>query len=199
MRFIVIGNEEHLLHATGDERRYLMLECGKGQQYNTTYFAAIAKQLKNGGSAALLHHLLHEVDITGYDVRNPIRTDELRDQMEQSTTGGLDVIRELFTRGRIPGKKLKDGTVEVNLVDLATWATKERPQQWGRVSYQSLRNVMGKKGLGLETIRKCENGERTNFFIFPKLSECRKLWDENFFQIEWPNKNGAEWQDSIYF
>ena len=61
LHVIIIGNDEWLVSATGDERRFFALECGDRRRENYDYFAAIAKELENGGYQALLYHLLYEV------------------------------------------------------------------------------------------------------------------------------------------
>lgn len=48
------------------------------------YFAELQEELDNGGYEALLHYLLHEVDLTGFNVRAVPQTEGLRQQRDQS-------------------------------------------------------------------------------------------------------------------
>ena len=50
----------------------------------TTYFAGLQAELDNGGYEALLYHLLHEVDLDGFNVREVPQTEALRQQRDHS-------------------------------------------------------------------------------------------------------------------
>lgn len=195
LRLIIIGNDRHLVSASGDERRFFVLECGKKQQKNGAYFAAINAELNAGGYSALLYHLLHEVDLSGFDVRNPPHTDALNEQAARSTVGAMDVVRECLTTGAIPGKVQKDGTVWVSLNELALWANERRSTEWGRVKFNGLRDVLGARGLKLEPNKDrgtLSGKKQPRQWSVPQLRVCRRLWDETFFPIDWPEDDG-EW------
>ena len=48
------------------------------------YFADLQDELDNGGYEALLYYLLHEVDLTDFNVRKVPQTEGLRQQRDQS-------------------------------------------------------------------------------------------------------------------
>lgn len=196
LRFIIIGNDEQLIHATADERRYLMLECGKKQQKKVKYFAAIAEQLENGGYEALLYHLLNEVTLAGFDVRNPPHTDSLREQMTYSANPAMEVIQECLVAGQIPGVYMTEDHVKlVNLTFLADWAVKQRPQQWGRVKRQSFRSIM--QQLKFHHSRPMLDGKRTHLVTFPPLDLARKRWTEVFkYPTDWDDDE-TDWDPDV--
>jgi hypothetical protein len=63
IRFIMASNNAWVVPAGFGERRFAVLDVGKEHKEDRPYFAAIETQLANGGLAALLHYLLHEVDL----------------------------------------------------------------------------------------------------------------------------------------
>lgn len=80
VHLVLASNDRHVIPAGGDERRFLVLEVGKAQQQNATYFAALTKQMEEeGGLEALLHHLM-TVDLSGFQVRDVPKTDALQEQ-----------------------------------------------------------------------------------------------------------------------
>ncbi len=120
LRLIIIGNDEHLIHATGEERRFLVLNCGDAKRDDQDYFAAIDRQLQDGGYSALLYHLLHEVDLTGFNVRKPPHTKALEKQVSDSLRGVERVWFDLLCTGALPSREamLPDGSVKLRASDL---------------------------------------------------------------------------------
>ena len=103
LRVIILGNDRQLVRLSSDERRYFVLECGDDQRNNQEYFGALKNQLEHNGGAgysALLFHLLN-VDLTGFNVRKPPHTDELREQMQESTTDGIGCCPRDFRYGSL--------------------------------------------------------------------------------------------------
>jgi Family of unknown function (DUF5906) len=202
LRVIILGNDRQLVRATYDERRYFVLECGDDQRNNQEYFGSLKNQLEHDGGAgysALLFYLLN-VDLTGFNVRKPPHTDELREQMHESTDGGMDVIREILVTGLLPCNVLDNGNIHVNLNQVVGWAIKKRPE-WSRIKYNALRDVLGDRGLGFKPVRQViRDGnqgvlpmKRMRIWQLPNLKTCRRMWDERYFRIPWPD-DGDEWE-----
>lgn len=187
LRLIIIGNDDHIVHATGDERRFFVLECGTDHQKNGKYFAAINEQLADGGYAALLHYLLYEVDVRGFDVRNPPHTDALVRQMPESLPTSEQAWFECLCSGRLPAHKMRaDGSVELSASDFVTWANKKYKKP---ITENSLGNLLGddkraiRKPMGFKTER-VKNGPR--FKVIPSLTEARAKWDKLRWKWKWP-------------
>jgi hypothetical protein len=83
IHLIMASNDKHVIPAGEMERRFFVLEVGEGQQQNTAYFKAIADQMENGGSEALLH-FLRSYDLEGFNVRKAPETKALQEQKELS-------------------------------------------------------------------------------------------------------------------
>jgi hypothetical protein len=195
LHIIIIGNDDWLVSATDDERRFFALECAETHREDHAYFGAIADELKNGGYAALLHHLLYEVDIANFDVRKAPHTDVLRDQMAESAEGAADLWLECLQSGELPGPeprsnfnpsvKNDDGTVWLHLASLLKYAAKRNAKQWGRVNTKQMGTILskGKNSMGF-TYAPRGRGEPRRWNI-PTLEECRKLWDEKRYSVDW--------------
>lgn len=79
VHLIMASNESHVIPASGDERRFFMLDVENMKQQDSAYFGAILDQMKDGGYEALIHHLM-SIDITKFDVRKVPMTSALQEQ-----------------------------------------------------------------------------------------------------------------------
>lgn len=75
----VASNEDWVVPASADERRYVVLEASDGRIQDTAYFRRLQEDLNNGGRENLLHYLLRR-DISDFEVRHVPRSKGLSDQ-----------------------------------------------------------------------------------------------------------------------
>ena len=195
LRLIIISNNEHVIPATPDERRYFVVTCGERHRRDSQYFGALLDQLNHGGYEALLYHLLHEVDLTGFDVHNPPMTDELQRQVELGLRGMERVWFEILRTGALPGyERLPDGSVKLQAADLAAWANKNGADRWEKITPNTVGNLLGtdkhalQPPMGFELKREKNNGAW--YRVIPPLAEARKRWDELRGKCEWPRASG---------
>lgn len=102
-RVVIIGNEDWLVPATADERRFAVFNIGNSRRNDRAFFGAIADGMENhGGLSALLHYLQH-YDLSGIEVRKAPNTRGLAEQKEQS----LDLVSawwfQCLREGRVLG------------------------------------------------------------------------------------------------
>ena len=79
-RLILASNNEWLIPASADQRRFVVLEAGVARQQDSAYFKAIADQMENGGREALMKFLMDR-DLYGINLRNIPKTSALTDQL----------------------------------------------------------------------------------------------------------------------
>lgn len=79
MSFIIASNNEWVVPAGFDDRRFFVLDVSPAHKQDTDYFGALVDQMNSGGRAALLHDLL-ERKIT-VNLRKVPRTSALFDQV----------------------------------------------------------------------------------------------------------------------
>lgn len=194
LRIIIIGNDPHIIRASKDERRYLVMECGDAKRKNYTYFQAITDQLNQGGYQALLYHLLYEVDLTNFNVREAPRTEELIKQMRESQTGAAAIWYECLCVGRIPGQVETDGTARLTLSELLEWARLKRRDEARWVNVTHLGNLFGTtKGLGYRCAKLGPRGNQRRKLVIPTLKTAREDFDRSHFDGDWHNDE-ANWK-----
>jgi hypothetical protein len=199
LRLIIISNDPHIVRASRDERRYLVMECGDEKQKNYDYFQAINNQLKSGGYSALLHHLLYEVDLTDFNVREAPRTEELVKQMRESQSGAEAIYYECLCAGRIPGVVQREGTVLLEISQLLEWAREKRHDEWRWVKVQHIGNLFGPaRGLNYRCPKLGPRGNQRRKLEIPSLVVAREDWDRKHFEGNWhddeANWKAEEWE-----
>lgn len=86
LRLLLTSNEGWVIPATGDERRFCVLNVSDARMQDHGYFKALRHERDNGGRGALLHYL-QNVDLTDFDVTNPPTTEGLLEQKIESLHG----------------------------------------------------------------------------------------------------------------
>jgi hypothetical protein len=193
LHLLIIGNDAWLVPASFEERRFLVLSCGNKRQQDQAYFQALNDQLRHGGYPALLHHLLYEVDLSNFNVREAPHTTELRAQMSESLRGVESAWFECLTMGVLPGKLRRDGTAELRTDTFLEWARK-RERGWSNLKATHLEALFGTEagGLRFTRVKPLVPSEENRFFDIPPLPVARKAWDEYRYVHPWP-KDGNTW------
>jgi len=197
LHIIMASNDDWVVPAGMNERRFCVLDVGKDHIQDSAYFGEIADKLDDGGYESLLHYLL-TYDLSGYEVRDLPKTKALREQKVHS----LNPMEGWWYH------KLEEGKL---LVQHEGWTQtvlcEELTQDY--VDYSRTFNILAKRGTpiafgrflkdkacprmqksqGTETV---VIGERTvhrpYYYTFPPLDELREWWDEKFGgKHTWPN------------
>lgn len=116
VHLIMASNDDWVVPAGADERRYFILDVGDGKKQDKAYFRALNKAMNEGGRESLLHYLM-TMDLSDYEVREIPQTDALRDQKMLSLNNEeqwwLDVLQSGIIPGVFePGKVKIDGSDE---------------------------------------------------------------------------------------
>jgi hypothetical protein len=85
IRLLVTSNQDWVVPAGNEERRFFVIDVGDGRIQDRSYFGGIVSQMNSGGREALLHYLL-EYDLAGAAVGSPPRTTALEDQKQHSAS-----------------------------------------------------------------------------------------------------------------
>lgn len=102
MRVVVIGNEDWLVPASTDERRYAVFDMGEGHMQNGKFFEEMRVLLDGGGNRVLLHYL-QNFNLAGVNVNVAPVTEALTDQKVASLTPFHQWWMDCLTDGRIVG------------------------------------------------------------------------------------------------
>jgi hypothetical protein len=101
----VISNAAHFIPVSGFSRRFFVPTVSSDRANDHDYFAAIFKQLHDGGYEALLYHLLNEVDISDFNVRAVPKTAALAEQAAYSRKGVDLLVEEVCNKAMVPCHK----------------------------------------------------------------------------------------------
>jgi hypothetical protein len=210
VHLIMASNDQWVVPAGADERRYYILDVGEGKKQDTGYFKRIRKSMNEGGREALLHFLM-TLDLKDYEVRNVPQTEALRDQKLLSLNNEEQWWLERLMDGRVTSRSsgwMHSIQKEFLQTDYLAYAERQRflrrtsPTALGRflarilpgkypISVQRMTDVERQDGNGhVHTTR-----ERVYWYDMPSLEECRKAWDDRFGgTFGWPTDD-AEAED----
>jgi hypothetical protein len=178
-RIAILGNEDWLVPASSDERRYAVFNVGDGRKQDRDYFSRLDAGMCDGGNAALLRYLL-DYDIAGIDVNAAPASAGLLEQKHASLPPFEKWWLECLESGGIVGGEHADDwpeTIRPERVKfaLSAWA---RSSNIGSRLPSQLMKELNKVGLG-EIGKVVRSGkEITKVYELPPLAECRAQWDK---------------------
>jgi hypothetical protein len=198
VHLMMAANDPHVIRASGDERRYFVLNVGEGKKQDAKYFAAMHKEMENGGYEALLY-FLQSIDLSEFEVRNVPQTDALQEQKLLSM--GID--EEWWYRKLQNGRILdQDATwTRDTLCDALTQDFTSYAEKW-KFSRRGNETALGRflsrvcphiqKAQRRVTVEEYDPDGRTHrvakrayFYDFGTLDKCREAWDTMYGKNEW--------------
>ncbi|MFT6659705.1 primase-helicase family protein [Maritalea sp.] len=178
VRLCMTSNEDWVVPAGKDERRFCVLDVGDGAKQNHEYFAEMHEQLNNGGREALLYDLLN-FDLSTIDIWTIPLTTALLEQKVRS----LDSVEawwfdrlaegELFTGEGVWESEVSKNALHADYLKQAdAIGIKRRADrsQFGKLIHQM---VPGLKTTRPRSMRSEDVRKRGRCFSFPSLEECR--------------------------
>ena len=153
LHLLMASNEEWVVPAGNDARRFCVLDVAPHRAGDSAYFKKLYVEMESGGLEAMLYDLLNR-DISGFDVANFPRTDALADQQVRTLKGFDKWWCDALSAGELPYTGSKENhAVEVvgeittdNLfVSYSEYCKHDHGQR------RLARNTFGKKMRGLAT------------------------------------------------
>lgn len=199
---ILASNEDWVVPAGLDERRFFAIDMGEDHKQDHAYFKRIRGDLDNGGLENLLHYLL-TYNLEGFEVRHVPQTLALQDQKVLSMAPEVQWMFEKLCEGRLTrnaedweGRVIKDTLYDDYVNDLRDQGRNFRLSRTGfgrflhrafptdfPLAKQETVEVPWTNDHGFEVMIK----KRAYVYYFPSLAECREHWDKNFGgPFEWP-------------
>lgn len=184
-RVVVIGNEDWVVPASNDERRFAVFEVGKGRKQDKKFFAAMEEGMELGGAQLLLAHL-RKIDLTTIDINEAPKTKALLEQKFASFDPVFQWWNQCISEGRLIGADFGDGWPADVEFDRLRNAFKQ--YLVGRGIRARVPEARTFEKLVLEacsTIKKVKV-KNVNTYRIPGLEETRSAWSEFVgHEIEW--------------
>lgn len=193
VHLMMASNNEWVVPAGADERRFFVLDVGDAKMQDKGYFRAIQKQLDNGGKEALLHFLMTR-DLSDFDVRHFPKTAALQEQKVLS----MSPEEQWWFEKLMDGRLVDDGwqieiTKERLQRDYLNYAERQKimrrasPTALGKFlkralpghlprAFQKMAEQSEQDQWGQERFRRA----KLWFYELPTLEAARKHWDDRF-------------------
>lgn len=179
LRLVIMGNEEWLVPASMDERRYAVFRVGEGRKQDRSFFESMRINMDlNGGNEILMHYLLN-FDLSTVEVNNPPATEALIEQKEESYDYFESFFSECLFEGRIVGHFGDDGWPERIRTSELLDAYKKHAKANGCRFVDSVWKLTKKIRDFVDSTKVVAYGEeRHRSYFLKSLQECRDLWDK---------------------
>ena len=205
IHIVMASNDPHVVRASGDERRYFVLNVGESVKQDTEFFGELADEMDSGGCEALLYYL-QNVDLTGFNVRKVPQTDALKEQKLLS----LNTDEEWWYRKLLDGKILEEQVKwerhalcddvskdYIRYADLWNFSRRGNETSLGkflkRVSpHMTKSQRRHARDMISEDGRPYRTSTRAGFYDFGSLQECRDSWSGVYGEQEWPDDEQFE-------
>lgn len=180
LRVVIIGNEDWLVPATHDERRYAVLDVGNARKQDRDFFHDMRVGMEAGGYRYLLRYLL-DYDLTGIDVNAAPQTQALADQKVESLDPWAEWWLACLEEGRIIGTDFGEGWPEQ--IDKERF----RAALGRHIKERNIRSrVPESRALGkhlalccpsMEATKRREKRSTIHVYRLPNLETARREWD----------------------
>ncbi len=179
-RVVIIGNEEWLVPASVDERRFAVFNVGSKRQNDSDFFTEIKTGLRDGGYKYLLK-FLSEFDFTKANVNKAPDTIGLFEQKIKSLNPFNEFWLECLKDGRIVEADFSNGwELEVDKdkfrIAYRRFVKERNLRMWGETATAigiALHNCLP----SVKESRKQIEGVRSKVYVLPTLEVAREEWD----------------------
>ena len=191
VRLMIASNNDWVVPAGKDARRWFVLDVNPRCKGNQDYFAEMQAELKNGGYEALLYDLLH-FDLSQINIREAPKTVALLDQKIEHFDSVETWIYDRLWNGT-PTRKHERWPSQVRCSEMFDdYLTS------AEITGQKRRKVETELGMRLpklisgmarrrSSMRTTAGTERPWVYVLPALEDCRSSFEEGLGQpIPWP-------------
>lgn len=179
LRLVIIGNEDWLVPASEDERRYAVFDVGDGRKQDRKFFKDMREQMESGGYRYLLRYLSDFKIPSHVDVSAAPRTTALLRQKERSLKPFHQWWNDCLMQGHIE----YCGSEWPREVPTHSFRRAFR-EYWDQRKFKA--QLPDDRTLGHQLKECCPNsevkrarieGERVQQYAFPSLADARTSWD----------------------
>lgn len=179
-RTVVIGNEDWLIPASVDERRFAVFDVGDSRKQDLAFFRDMREGMEAGGYRLLLEYLL-TYDISQIEVNQAPSTEALHEQKLSSLEPFYQWWLQCLTEGKVVGADFGDEwelEVETDRFRQAYFRyRKERGIGKWAPSDAEVGKLLKACAPRSERTRKRQDGKRVHVYTVPPLPEARQNWE----------------------
>ncbi len=184
LHIIITSNEDWVVPAGPDERRFAVFEVADHRQRDEAYFDAINQELENGGYEAMLFDLLN-YNLKGFSVRRFPNTTGLQQQKIASLDPVAKWLFEKLAQERLMATDntwVQQQSKKSLTQDFADYARRIGRSQFNSNGDATALGLQLKKILGpsLQSTRTSILGRRDTCWVFPTLANCRAAFEAHF-------------------
>lgn len=181
-RLVVIGNEDWVIPASEDERRYAVFQVGVGRQRDNEYFQEMREWLDLEGGSAILLNYLKNFPLSEVDVNRAPATQALYEQKIASQEPFADWWLDCLSAGRIVGsdfsEKWEMDVPKEGFRQAYARHVKERNLRIRIPSEIGFSKLLSNISAGTKFNQKKRDGDKVfNIFRLPTLEAAREEWD----------------------
>lgn len=181
-RVVILGNEDWLVPATEDERRYAVFNVGEADMQKRSFFQEMREGMEaNGGEGyGLLLATLQAFDLSTVDVNDAPKTDALADQKIESLSPLHSWFHDCLIEGSILGGDFAGewpGEIPTNrFQEAAKRYTRDRGVRSWQPSVTAFNRGMAAIFPGWKGVKSSKTGpgDATYHYELPPLAECRQ-------------------------
>lgn len=178
-RVCIIGNEDWLVPASQDERRFAVFDVGEGRKQDRSFFKTMREGMEQGGYRYLLRYFL-DFDLNTMDVNHAPATHALMEQKVSSLDSIHQWWHDCIIEGRIIGSDL-NGTwpLEIEKEKLRSAYRRYLRDRniKGRISED---HIIGKHlkrcAPGIRSAKKRDLNDVISLYQIPDLPQARLEW-----------------------
>lgn len=191
-RIVILGNEDWVIPASHDERRFAVFNVGDGRRQDRAFFQTMREGMERGGYPHLLRYLL-DFDLTGIDINDAPATAGLLEQKHATLEPIEQWWLNCLTEGRVVGGDF--GHAFNTHVECERFRgafrryAKERAIRSRLPDERSFGKILKRVCPSTASGRQRDAGELVNTYNLPTLDEARSDWDKFIgHTVEWPAK-----------
>tara|TARA_A100001015_G_scaffold316841_1_gene432177 strand:+ start:279 stop:2324 length:2046 start_codon:yes stop_codon:yes gene_type:complete len=194
-RFIFATNEDWAVPTGPKERRFCVLTLDESKSQDHAYFSAIATEMENGGTEALMH-TLNNFDLSHFNIRLYPITDGLLQQKQLSLPsvarwwqdvlieGGSDMSADIY----VPSVEIFDTVIPTNILFnlYQVFAKGDRFGHGQVANCQQFVTTLSRWAPIAKLRSTGDDGKRTRCLSIPNLSTCREHFQQEMrHEIDW--------------
>jgi hypothetical protein len=188
VRLMMTSNEDWVVPAGKDERRFVVLNVDPRCAQHHEYFADMTDELDHGGRARLLYDLLH-FDIAKVQLRQIPRTSALLEQKLSSMDSVEDWWKNRLDDGMLTHSEPWSEVMTKDELYNDYVREAEKVGIYRRKTKEAFGKTLKELVPGLQPVRPRGDGKRLQSYSIPPLEECRAAFEARLGQpIDWPRR-----------